>query len=177
MIVLNISGAEGGIFPRLNSNRCKTRLTDKKAPNPMQDEVDPPFDEIEIGVNPHAEAEGLFDEFCIELDPDRDRTFLERLGKFEPGQWIMLEELCQTLTKLPDHAAEINARIPGRLARCHIPWLGRQTDKSQPDSVILGGDAVTMYHRAMLMSLAAQNSPSDAESKKPHDNRFIFSLR
>lgn len=120
----------------------------------MQDEEDPLFDEIEIGVNLHSEAEALYDEFCIELDPDRDEIFLRRLGTIGPGRWVALEKLCEALTKLPDHAAEIIARFPGRFAMCYIPWIGHQSDKTQPNSVILSGDAVSMYHRAFLMNVA-----------------------
>lgn len=111
----------------------------------------------DIGVNPHRDAEELYDLFCIELDPVRDQQFLLQLGRLKPGAWGLLETLCANLIELPDHAKEIIDIYPGRFSLCHIPWIGCHTDKNQPDSVILAGDCVSMYHRAMLMNVLGRS--------------------
>lgn len=116
--------------------------------------------DIDHGVNPHNDAEELFDLFCIELEPVRDLQFLLRLGRLDPGAWSLLEKLCADLIELPDHAKEIIEAYPGRFSLCHIPWIGRQADKNQPDSIILAGDRVSMYHRAMLMNVLGHSETS-----------------
>ena len=112
--------------------------------------------DFDIGVNPYNDAEELYDLFCIELDPLRDLQFLLQLGRLKPGAWNLLETLCANLIELPDHAKEIIETYPGRFSLCHIPWIGCLTDKNQPDSVIIAGDSVSMYHRAMLMNVSGR---------------------
>ena len=125
----------------------------------MQDDDAPHFPEIEIRVDPHAEAERLYDDFCIELDPIRDQPFIQRLARLEAGQWESLDVLCENLDELPDNAREIIDTYPGRLFLCYLLWIGNRSDENQPDSVILAGDIVSMYHRAMLMNVAPTFEP------------------
>ena len=127
----------------------------------MQDDDKPFYPDIEIGVNPHADAERLYDDFCIELDPFRDRAFLRRLGELEPGRWELLETLCQDLDELPDHAQGIIDIYPGRFALCRVSWFGSRSDENQPDSVILAGDNVSLYLNAMQMNVSKRYESSD----------------
>ncbi len=127
----------------------------------MQDDDSSHFSEIEIDANPHAEAEQLYDDFCIELDPIRDQPFIQRLAGLEVGQWRLLDVLCENLAELPDYAREIIDTYPGRFALCRLPWIGTFSDKNQPDSVIIAGDIVSMYHRAMLLNVLQNSAPQN----------------
>ena len=125
----------------------------------MQDDDSSYFPEIEIGVNPHDEAERLYDDFCIELDPTRDQPFIHRLARLDAGQWESLDVLCENLAELPDNAREIIDTYPGRFVLCHLPWIGARLDENQPNCVILVGDIVSMYHSAMLMNVPLTSAP------------------
>ena len=127
----------------------------------MQDDDSSNCPEIEIAANPHSEAEQLYDDFCIELDPMRDQPFIQRLGSLEAGQWRSLDVLCENLAELPHYAREIIDTYPGRFVLCRLPWIGTLSDKNQPDSVILAGDIVSMYHRAMLMNVLRTSAPQN----------------
>lgn len=126
---------------------------------PMQDHDSADFPEVELSVDPHAEAERLYDDFYIELDPIRDQSFFRRLAELEPAQWESLDVLCENLAELPNNAREIIDMYPGRFVLCHLPWIGRRSDENQPYSVILAGDIVSMYHRAMLMNVLPSSTP------------------
>ncbi|MEM1069215.1 MAG: hypothetical protein AAGI63_09990 [Planctomycetota bacterium] len=109
---------------------------------------------LEIGVNPHALADSLCDEFVIEIDPLSDAVLLNEVFDLIPDTWHPLEAIRDTVSvPLPDYMVKLLACAPKQIFIRHTSWIGREFDSEHPSYMVTIANAASLGVNTFLIDV------------------------